>query len=73
MYFNGWLQLEDQPIWQVPLAQITWYHHISLLSKVKDEADRAYCGPFPSTRQRHLHRQRRKRSPKDPVLRPLRC
>ena len=29
------------PIVQVPLAQITWYHHISLLSKVKDEAERA--------------------------------
>jgi predicted nuclease of restriction endonuclease-like (RecB) superfamily len=27
---------------QVPLAQITWYHHISLLSKVKDDAERAY-------------------------------
>lgn len=50
-------QLENQPIWQVPLAelkeanhefvqvplaQITWYHHISLLSKVKDDAERAY-------------------------------
>lgn len=27
---------------QVPLAQITWYHHISLLSKVKDLAERAF-------------------------------
>ncbi len=27
---------------QIPLAQISWYHHISLLSKVKDEAQRAY-------------------------------
>ena len=27
---------------QVPLAQITWYHHISLLSKVEDDAERAY-------------------------------
>ena len=27
---------------QVPLAQITWYHHISLLSKVKDTTKRAY-------------------------------
>ena len=27
---------------QVPLAQISWYHHISLLSKVKDDAERAY-------------------------------
>ena len=50
-------KLEGQSIWQgalaklkekgvdfmqVPLAQITWYHHISLLSKVKDDAERAY-------------------------------
>ncbi len=27
---------------QVPLAQISWYHHISLLSKVKDPAERAF-------------------------------
>lgn len=27
---------------QVPLAQITWYHHISLLTKVKDTAERAF-------------------------------
>ena len=27
---------------QVPLAQITWYHHISMLSKVKDMALRAF-------------------------------
>lgn len=27
---------------QVSLAQITWYHHISLLSKVKNPADRAF-------------------------------
>lgn len=27
---------------QVPLAQITWYHHISLLAKVKDVAERAF-------------------------------
>jgi predicted nuclease of restriction endonuclease-like (RecB) superfamily len=27
---------------QVPLAQITWYHHISLLSKVKNTAERAF-------------------------------
>ena len=25
---------------QVPLAQITWYHHISLLTKVKDKSQR---------------------------------
>lgn len=27
---------------QVPLAQITWYHHISLLSKVKDLNEKAF-------------------------------
>lgn len=27
---------------QVPLAQITWYHHISLLTKVKDPIERAF-------------------------------
>src|SRR5690606_2208154 len=27
---------------QVPLARITWYHHISLLTKVKDELERAF-------------------------------
>ena len=29
-------------IGQVPLDQISWYHHISLLAKVKDEARRAF-------------------------------
>jgi len=27
---------------QVPLAQITWYHHISMFPKVKDMALRAF-------------------------------
>lgn len=43
------LEYPDFPILQVPLAklkipltQITWYHHISLFSKVKDMAERAY-------------------------------
>lgn len=27
---------------QVPLAQITWYHHISLLTKVKDLSERVF-------------------------------
>ena len=27
---------------QVPLAQITWYHHISLLAKVKNDIERAF-------------------------------
>lgn len=27
---------------QVPLAQITWYHHISLLSKIKNPSERAF-------------------------------
>ncbi len=36
------LRSKDAKYVQVPLAQITWYHHISLLSKVKGEAERAY-------------------------------
>lgn len=36
------LENEGNEFVQVPLAQISWYHHISLLSKVKDEAQRAY-------------------------------
>ena len=36
------LENEGKEFVQVPLAQISWYHHISLLSKIKDEADRAY-------------------------------
>lgn len=32
----------DFPIVQVPLAQITWYHHITLLSKVKDLNEKAF-------------------------------
>lgn len=36
------LESEGKLFVQVPLAQITWYHHISLLSKVKDIAERAY-------------------------------
>lgn len=34
-------QPENQFV-QVPLAQITWYHHISLLTKVKDSLERAF-------------------------------
>lgn len=36
------LENEGKEFVQVPLAQISWYHHISLLPKVKDEAQRAY-------------------------------
>ena len=36
------LENEGKEVVQIPLAQISWYHHISLLSKVKDEAQRAY-------------------------------
>ena len=36
------LENEGKEYVQVPLAQIFWYHHIPLLSKVKDEAQRAY-------------------------------
>lgn len=50
-------KIQDNQIWQVPLAklnkdgeeyvqvpltQITWYHHISLIPKVKDLAERAF-------------------------------
>lgn len=34
-------KLSDEKV-QVPLAQITWYHHISLISKVKDKIERAF-------------------------------
>lgn len=33
---------QDVTILQVPLAQITWYHHISLISKVVDLKERAF-------------------------------
>lgn len=33
---------EKKEFIQVPLTQITWYHHISLLPKVKDVAERAF-------------------------------
>ena len=36
------LEEEGKEFVQVPLAQISWYHHISLLPKVKDIAQRAY-------------------------------
>ena len=36
------LKEEGKDFVQVPLAQITWYHHISLLPKVKDIAERAF-------------------------------
>lgn len=36
------LESEGKDFVQVPLVQISWYHHISLLPKVKDEAERAY-------------------------------
>lgn len=36
------LEKNNKEFVQVPLTQITWYHHISLLSKVNDDAERAY-------------------------------
>lgn len=33
---------EANEIVQVPLAQIPWYHHISLISKVKNSSERAF-------------------------------
>ena len=50
-------EIQENPIWQVPLAklaeegknfvqipltQITWYHHISLIPKIKNMAERAF-------------------------------
>ena len=32
----------DFPFVQVPLAQISWYHHISMMAKIKDSATRAF-------------------------------
>ena len=36
------LKESDKDFVQVPLTQITWYHHISLIPKVKDIAQRAF-------------------------------
>ena len=36
------LQTEGKEFVQVPLAQISWYHHISLIPKVKDLTERAF-------------------------------
>ncbi|HVI45803.1 MAG TPA: PDDEXK nuclease domain-containing protein [Chitinophaga sp.] len=34
--------VEDGPIVQVPLAQLTWYHHITILEKLKDPDERIF-------------------------------
>ncbi|WP_294245017.1 DUF1016 N-terminal domain-containing protein [uncultured Chryseobacterium sp.] len=36
------LAQKENHFMQIPLAQITWYHHISLLTKVKDITERAF-------------------------------
>lgn len=36
------LAQSEKELMQVPLAQITWYHHISLITKIKDVAERAF-------------------------------
>lgn len=36
------LAQNQKSVVQVPLAQIPWYHHISLLTKVKDETERLF-------------------------------
>lgn len=36
------LQIDDNGFVQIPLAQITWYHHTSLIPKVKNNAERAF-------------------------------
>lgn len=35
-------QAKETPVVQVPLAQITWFHHITLLDKVKSPAERLF-------------------------------
>ena len=35
-------KLQEMPILQARLAQITWYHHISMIPKVKDRVLRAF-------------------------------
>ena len=32
----------EKPILQVPLAKLTWYHHLTLLDKVKDPTERQF-------------------------------
>lgn len=36
------LEKDGEEYVQVPLTQITWYHHVSLIPKVKDMAERAF-------------------------------
>lgn len=36
------LQIDNNGFVQIPLAQITWYHHTSLIPKVKNNAERAF-------------------------------
>ena len=36
------LALSNTEFVQVPLAQITWYHHISLIARVKEQNERAF-------------------------------
>lgn len=36
------LECDGNGFVQVPLAQISWYHHISLISKVRNDAERAF-------------------------------
>ena len=59
------LESEGKEFVQVPLAQISWYHHISLLSKVKNELPNLW--ELHNTKQknsllmlhRHCHRLRK--------------
>lgn len=34
--------LDEKPILQVALAKLTWYHHLTLLDKVKDSQERQF-------------------------------
>lgn len=42
---NLWKMSIVYPFVQVPLAQIIWYHHISMFPKVKDNIPRAFYIP----------------------------
>ena len=36
------LQIDNNEFVEIPLTQITWYHHTSLIPKVKNDAERAF-------------------------------
>ena len=46
------VEYPDFPFVQVLLAQITWYHHISMFPKVKDNVLRAFYSKRPKASNR---------------------